>query len=103
MLIISLVPGLLVGASIKALGQQKFEGIATYKSSMNVSTLNVVGRSMNPDMQESVRKQLMQQSQRNYTLTLNLQESTWIEYTNIQFLHPVVYFQRSQSKNFSSE
>lgn len=79
MLIISLVPGLLVGASLKAFGQQKFEGIATYKSSMNVSTLNIVGQNMSPDMQESVRKQLMQQSQRDYTLTFNLQEATWKE------------------------
>ncbi len=79
MLILSLVPGLLVGVHFKAVSQQKFEGIATYKSSMSIESLNVAGRNMSPDMQESIRKQLMQQSQRDYTLKFNLQESLWKE------------------------
>lgn len=79
MLLLSLVPGLLVGIAFNALGQQKFEGIATYKSSMSVETINVAGQNMSPEMQENVRKQLMQQSQRDYTLAFNLQEATWEE------------------------
>ncbi|MEO9872199.1 GLPGLI family protein [Ekhidna sp.] len=79
MLIISLVPGLLLGIVFSAVCQQNFEGIATYRSSMSVGTLQVTGRNMSPDMQESVRKQLMQQSQKDYTLTFNLQEATWKE------------------------
>ena len=75
-LLLSLVPGLLVGSSIMA---QKFEGVASYKSSMNIESINVAGRNMSPEMQESVRKQLMQQSQRDFTLTFNLQEATWKE------------------------
>ncbi|MEO9483135.1 MAG: GLPGLI family protein [Ekhidna sp.] len=78
-LLISLVPGLLVGIAFKAVSQQKFEGIASYKSSMSMGTINVAGREMSPDMQESLRKQLMQQSQRDYTLTFNLEEATWKE------------------------
>lgn len=78
-LILSLVPGLLVGVAFKAVSQQKFEGIATYKSSMSVESLNVAGRNMSPEMQESIRKQLMQQSQRDYTLTFNLEEALWKE------------------------
>lgn len=79
MLILSLVPGLLVGVTFKAFSQQKFEGIASYKSSMSIESLDVAGRDMSPDMQESIRKQLMQQSQRDYTLTFNLQEALWKE------------------------
>lgn len=75
-LLLSLVPGLLVGSSVMA---QKFEGVASYKSSMNIESINVAGRNMSPEMQESVRKQLMQQSQRDFTLTFNLQEATWKE------------------------
>ncbi|WP_462253388.1 GLPGLI family protein [Ekhidna sp.] len=78
-LLISLVPGLLVGVAFKAIGQQNFEGIAKYKSSMSIESLNVAGPDMNPEMQESIRKQLLQQSQRDYTLTFNLQEATWKE------------------------
>ncbi len=78
-LLISLVPGLLVGIAFQGLSQQKFEGIAKYKSSMSIESLNVAGPDMNPDMQESIRKQLMQQSQRDYTLTFNLEEATWKE------------------------
>ena len=70
-LLLSLVPGLLVGSSVMA---QKFEGVASYKSSMNIESINVAGRNMSPEMQESVRKQLMQQSQRDFPLIFNLQE-----------------------------
>lgn len=79
MLIISLVPGLLVGVALKAIGQQKFEGIATYRSSMSMGSINVAGQDMSPDMQENIRKQLMQQSQRDYTLKFNVQEASWKE------------------------
>lgn len=79
MLLISLVPGLLVGISMKAIGQQNFEGIATYRSSMNVESVNVAGQNMSQEMQETIRKQLIQQSQRDYTLTFNLQEAVWKE------------------------
>lgn len=78
LLILSLVPGLLVGITYRAIGQ-KFEGIASYKSSMNVETVNIAGRDMSPEMQESLRKQIAQQMQRDYTLTFNLQEATWKE------------------------
>lgn len=78
-LLISLVPGLLVGIALTAVGQQKFEGIAKYKSSMSIDNLTVAGQNMTPEMQETVRKQLMQQSQRDFTLTFNVQEATWKE------------------------
>ncbi|WP_421763919.1 GLPGLI family protein [Ekhidna sp.] len=84
MLILLLVPGLLAGVTFKAHSQQKFEGIATYKSSMNIESLNVAGRNMSPEMQESVRKQLMQQSQREYTLKFNLEEALWKEEAELE-------------------
>jgi GLPGLI family protein len=77
-LILSLVPGLLVGVIYHAIGQ-KFEGIASYKSSMNIESINITGPNMSPEMKESLRKQMAQQSQRDYTLTFNLQEATWKE------------------------
>lgn len=78
-LLLLLVPGLLVGIQFKATSQKNFEGIATYRSSMNIGNINVAGQDMSPDMQENLRKQLAQQSQRDYTLTFNLKESTWKE------------------------
>jgi GLPGLI family protein len=77
MLIISLVPGLLVGVLFNANSQQKFEGIANYSSSMNAQSINVGGPDMSPEMQESIRKQLVKQFQRDYVLNFNLQEATW--------------------------
>ena len=58
---------------------QNFEGIAHYKSSMSLSSVNVAGNDMDPGMQESLRKQLVQQMQRDFTLKFNLQEATWKE------------------------
>ena len=71
--------GLLVGILLIATGQQKFEGIAHYKSSMNVTPINPVGQDMDEATRESIRKQIAQQMQRDYVLTFNLQEATWKE------------------------
>ncbi|MEQ9468960.1 MAG: GLPGLI family protein [Ekhidna sp.] len=78
LLILSLVQGMLVGITYRAIGQ-KFEGIASYKSSMNIESVNIAGQDMSPEMQESLRKQIAQQMQRDYTLTFNLQEAIWKE------------------------
>ena len=77
--LISLVPGLLVGIALTAFGQQGFEGVATYRSSMNIDDLEMVGQNMSPEMQESVRKQLIAQSQSDFTLKFNVQEASWKE------------------------
>ena len=82
-ILLLLVPGLLMGVLPEINGQQNFEGIATYRSSMKIETLNVQGRNMTPEMQESVRKQLLQSSQRDYTLKFNIQESLWKEETKL--------------------
>lgn len=74
-----LVPGLLLGVVLRTQGQQNFEGVATYKSSMRVDNLNVQGSNMSPEQQESIRKQLMKSAQRDYTLKFNIQESLWKE------------------------
>lgn len=79
MILLLLVPGLLTGVLTNAIGQQNFEGIATYRSSMKVDNINVQGSNMTPEMQESVRQQLIQSSQRDYTLKFNVQESLWKE------------------------
>ena len=78
-LIPTLVLGLLVGLAVQATAQQSFEGMATYRSSINIESINTVGQNMNPDQQEAIRKQLAQQMQRDYTLRFNLQEATWQE------------------------
>lgn len=77
-IVFPLVLGLLVGLTLP-LTAQNFEGIAHYKSSMNVASFNVGGPDMSPEMQESVRKQLAQQMQRDYTLKFNLKEASWRE------------------------
>lgn len=76
-IILLLVPGLLVGSVLEAKAQKKFEGIATYQSSMSMESLNVAGQDMSPEMQASLRKQLAQQMQREYTLSFNVQEAVW--------------------------
>ncbi len=76
--LIPLVLGLLVGIT-STQAQKNFEGVAHYKSSMNIEAVNVAGSNMNPEMQESLRKQLAQQMQRDFTLTFNLQEAMWKE------------------------
>ncbi len=73
-----LVLGLLVGV-LNSINAQKFEGIAHYKSSMSMSAANVTGNDMDPGMQESLRKQIAQQMQRDFTLKFNLQEAIWRE------------------------
>ncbi len=78
LILLLLVPGLLVGVIFQTSGQQ-FEGIAMYRSSMNFESVNVAGTNMNPEMQESIRKQLAQSSQRDYILKFNVQESLWKE------------------------
>ncbi|GAB4240550.1 MAG: GLPGLI family protein [Ekhidna sp.] len=70
---------MLVGTSLKTFAQKKFEGIASYKSSMEVGTMMAAGQDLSPEMKESLRKQIAQQSQRDYTLTFNLQEALWKE------------------------
>ena len=77
-LLFLLVPGLLVGLVLNVLGQS-FEGIAHFKSSMNIEAINAVGQDMSPEMQEAVRKQLAQQMQRDYILTFTVEEATWKE------------------------
>lgn len=73
-----LIPGLLMGILFPTFGQ-KFEGIATYKSSMRIDEFNVQGKDMSPEMQETIRKQLLKSSQRDYMLKFNIQESLWKE------------------------
>ncbi len=77
-LILLLVPGMLMGGLFHA-NSQKFEGIATYESSLEVGEINVMGQNMSTEMQESMRKQIAQQAQRTYTLTFNIKEATWKE------------------------
>lgn len=77
-LLLLLVPGLLVGL-ITTSQAQKFEGIATYQSSLEIGSLEVAGQNMSAEMQESVRKQLAQSAQKTYTLTFNVQEASWKE------------------------
>ena len=78
-ILIPLVLGLLVGIPNFTIAQN-FEGIAHFKSSMNVESLNVGGgQDMSPETQESLRKQLAQQMQRDFTLKFNLEEASWKE------------------------
>lgn len=63
---------------------QKFEGIATYESSLEIGELSVVGQNLSPEMQESMRKQIAQQSQRTYKLTFNVMEATWKEEVELE-------------------
>ena len=79
LILLLLVPGLLLGVLLKTQGQQSFEGTATYRSSMRIDNINVQGSNMSPEQEESIRKQLMQSSQRDYTLKFNIQESLWKE------------------------
>jgi len=81
-----LVLGLLMGTSQTICAQQNFEGIAHYKSSISTDAVSVGGNDMDPAMQESLRKQLAQQMQRDFTLKFNLQEASWKEK---QALEPV--------------
>ena len=78
-ILLSLIPGLLVGLNCSSFAQDGFEGIAHYKSSINIESINAVGSDMNPEMQQSIRKQIAQQMQRDFTLTFNLQEANWKE------------------------
>ena len=77
--LISLVPGLLVGIALTTFGQQGFEGVATYRSSMNIDGLEVAGQDMSPEIQDAIRKQLLAQSQNDFTLKFNVKEASWKE------------------------
>lgn len=69
---------MLIG-SLRQAYSQNFEGIATYESSMDIGELSVMGQNMSPEMQESLTKQIAQQSQRTYKLTFNVREANWKE------------------------
>lgn len=86
--LLALIPGLLVGVTFNSFSQKTFEGIASYTSSMNIETLQVAGQNMTPEMQESIRKQLLEQSKRDFTLTFNLQESLWKEEAKLESESP---------------
>jgi len=70
-------------------GQQQFEGIATYRSALEIKKFDIDGGpNLNPEMQESIRKQLMQSSQKEYKLKFNIQESVWKEEAKLDPVSP---------------
>lgn len=77
--ILLITPYLLIGVIHTTFGQKTFEGMATYRSSRQIEPIDLERKHTSPKIQEAIRKQLIAQSQRDYTLTFNLQESVWEE------------------------